>query len=89
MSAPTFEQLDFIADMLYQRHAVEVQKYATGVRWWCHRHDGSNGRDYWRKKALKEFTKWQRDESLLYDSREALPLAAARGQQLSQGDEHV
>jgi hypothetical protein len=59
---PTFTELDFIADLLYQRHAREVQKYATGVRWWCHRPDGDNGRGHWRREAAEAFLEWAKSE---------------------------
>lgn len=59
---PTFTELDFIADLLYQRHAREVQKYATGVRWWCHRPDGDNGREHWRQQATEAFQEWGKFE---------------------------
>lgn len=58
----TFTKLDFIADLLYQRHAREVQNYATGVRWWCHRPDSDNGRVRWRREAADAYMAWAKSE---------------------------
>jgi len=62
---PTFTELDFIADLLYQNHARTVLRYPTGVRWWCHRPDGDSGREHWREVARRAFEQWAQSEQEL------------------------
>lgn len=57
-----FTELDYIADLLYQRHAQHVQGYAAGVRWWCHRPDGNDGQEHWRQVARASYEEWAAGE---------------------------
>lgn len=64
---PTFTELDYIADILYQAHARK-EGYAAGVRWWCHRTDG---RKEWREEARKAYTLWAAGERVTLEQQKA------------------
>lgn len=55
---PTFNALDFIADLLY--HTQCHREKMHGVRWWCHGARG--GRRKWRKKAREAIEQWAKAE---------------------------
>ena len=55
---PTFNALDFIANLLYQADCAKQNMH--GVRWWCHGARG--GRRRWRKKAREAIEQWAADE---------------------------
>ena len=67
---PTFNALDFIANLLYQ---AECAKAGTrGVRWWCH---GARGaRRKWRRKAREAIEQWAKDERETMENQNRSPL---------------
>jgi hypothetical protein len=67
---PTFNALDFIANLLYQADCAKHN--SNGVRWWCHGARGSRRR--WRKKAREAIEQWAADEQATMNSRNKSPL---------------
>lgn len=64
---PTFTELDYIANLLYQAHSRK-EGYAAGVRWWCHRADG---REEFREQARKAYTQWAAEERIILEQQKA------------------
>jgi hypothetical protein len=67
---PTFNALDFIANLLYQADCAKQNMH--GVRWWCHGARG--GRRQWRKKAREAIEQWAADEQATMNNRNKSPL---------------
>jgi hypothetical protein len=57
-TVPTFAELDFIANQLYQADAAKRNGVA-GARWWCIR---SDLRTKWRAEARRQFLEWSQSE---------------------------
>jgi len=66
--APTFTELDYIANELYQAECWALKR-SPGVRWWCLR---NNKRDHWRREARSRFLQWSEAERVMWDKRETL-----------------
>lgn len=67
---PTFNALDFIANLLYQADCAK--KNSRGVRWWCHGARG--GRRRWRKKAREAIEQWAKEERDTMTKQDKSPL---------------
>lgn len=55
---PTFTELDYIANQLYQEDSRK-RGAAAGARWWCLRNDL---RKKWRAEARRQFLEWSQAE---------------------------
>lgn len=67
---PTFNALDFIANLLYQAECAKNNSH--GVRWWCHGARG--GRRRWRKKAREAIEQWAAEEQRTMRDQNRSPL---------------
>lgn len=64
---PTFTEIDYIANLLYQTHARN-EGYVTGVRWWCH---CDEGRVEWRQEARDAYRRWAAEEAAILKQQKA------------------
>ncbi len=63
--APTFTELDFIAQLLYDAACIK-QGYAASTRWWC---TDAAIRFEWYERARYEYQQWaQAEQSQLFRS---------------------
>lgn len=53
-----YDELDYIAAMLYQKDALINGRY-TGARWWCLRDEL---KAQWRRQARGQVLEWQQQE---------------------------